>query len=45
MFGVAWYALKRTELRLSFLSSTPIDPIGGSHETEWRGRLDLTVGF
>ena len=45
MFGLAWYLYKSTELRLSFLVDTPIEPIGVSEETEWRGRLDLTVGF
>lgn len=45
MTGYRCFLWDNVPMRISFLSSKPIIPIGGSRETEWRGRIDLTANF
>ena|GEM_PF-6154850 len=39
MFGYLVYLWENVDMRISFLSDTPI----GTNDTEWRGRIDLTA--
>ena len=43
--GLDWFVWDEVELRLWVLSSQPIQPVGGSRQTQWRFRIDLTTYF